>query len=539
MKSKKLYIIITILIIIFLGYLLLVAFGVDPFDDRDKTQINGLHLTQDEFTITAAWDSMDCDEYSVNIDRNGQIMVLSGIKDNHYKILNVTPGNYYRVSVSAHLKNGGWTKPVKENMVAERARQAIGVNLTEYYGFTNNEFKIKPEAVGDIEFSTSDPNVAVVSQKGKVSLKERGEAVITITASGNHRYDEASREIPVVVYPETLDKVRNIKVENISGSRAVIRWKGDELASSYTILKKDPTTGDFEKIKELSADKNYYEVTRTDFDYEIKSMAEVAGTKVDGKASDPVEVRGTTQEAAVYTEAKNIKTLDEDSLKLLAVTEGPGKTHSPQSVSLVGDKYVVTFVNGKGNKGNLVMYDKDGKVTGSVKADDIGHGNGTAYNPYTKKLYITKAQKNASSLKCGIFDGESKTSISTFNLPKYTSGIAYDETNNKYYLSKANRLYICNSDFKVEKKLMKTIRYLYPQDIAAYNGTVLVCTWVKKKTSYIDMYRASDGAYLGSYLVPMGEIEGCTVDDGYLVILVNKKGSKDRLYKTKSRIDIP
>ena len=67
-----------------------------------------------------------------------------------------------------------------------------------------------------------------------------------------------------------------------------------------------------------------------------------------------------------------------------------------------------------------------------------------------------------------------------------------------------------------------------------------MCTWVNGNTSYIDLYRVSDKAYLGSYDVSIGEIESCVVDDGYLVILMNMRGtSTDRLYKTKERIAIP
>ena len=59
------------------------------------------------------------------------------------------------------------------------------------------------------------------------------------------------------------------------------------------------------------------------------------------------------------------------------------------------------------------------------------------------------------------------------------------------------------------------------------------------KESYVDLYRISDGAYLGSIYVPVGEIESCDVDDGYLVLLINKKGPLDRIYRTKERIAIP
>ena len=68
---------------------------------------------------------------------------------------------------------------------------------------------------------------------------------------------------------------------------------------------------------------------------------------------------------------------------------------------------------------------------------------------------------------------------------------------------------------------------------------MFVCTWVSGNTSYIDMYRASDGAYLGGYDVSFGEVESCVVDDGYLVILMNNaSGDGDAIYKTTERLPI-
>ena len=150
---------------------------------------------------------------------------------------------------------------------------------------------------------------------------------------------------------------------------------------------------------------------------------------------------------------------------------------------------------------------------------------------------MVKTHKSYRTKSCSTYDGTTKESAGTFDLPKVTSGIAYDESNDRFYLSKGNEIYVCDSDFNVQKFIHKKARYDHAQDIGAYNGVVLVCTWVSGNTSYIDMSRASDGAYLGSYYDSIGEIESCIVDDGYLVILMNTRGNtKDRLYRTKERI---
>ena len=153
---------------------------------------------------------------------------------------------------------------------------------------------------------------------------------------------------------------------------------------------------------------------------------------------------------------------------------------------------------------------------------------------------MAKTHKGYKTASCSTYDGTTKKSTGTITLPRKTSGIAYDESNDCFYLSKGNEIYVCDSEFTVQKFIHKKARYNHAQDIGAYNGVVLVCTWVNGNTSYIDLYRVSDKAYLGSYDVSIGEIESCVVDDGYLVILMNMRGtSTDRLYKTKERIAIP
>ena len=130
--------------------------------------------------------------------------------------------------------------------------------------------------------------------------------------------------------------------------------------------------------------------------------------------------------------------------------------------------------------------------------------------------------------------------IDKVTLPVPTSGIAFDKSTNKFYLAYGDEMYVCDSNFKLEKTLKKSVRYIHPQDIGAYNSAFMVCTWIEEDKSFIDIYRVSDGAYLGTYDVSMGEIESCTVDDGYLVILMNTINSiDDKIYRTKKRIAIP
>ena len=77
--------------------------------------------------------------------------------------------------------------------------------------------------------------------------------------------------------------------------------------------------------------------------------------------------------------------------------------------------------------------------------------------------------------------------------------------------------------------------------MGAYHGVLMqVYSNGKNGNNYIDMYRAKDGAYLGSYKVNFGELESVIVDNGYLVMLVNMLDtSDDYIYKSKNKVFIP
>ena len=481
MKGKILFIIIFIVMLAFMAYLIRVAFVGDPFDGREE--VRNLRLTQEGFDIMANWDAVDNATYDVNVNRSGQIMALSGLADNNLTISNVTPGKLYSVTVRARLKSGDTRSAVRERIIAAKASQPIGVNVTEYYGFAGNDFKLKTTAVGEIAFRSDNREVAEVSADGRVTMKQPGDANIIISATGDDFYEEVEKEIPVFVFPETLEKIRYAKVENIDGTRAVIRWRHNEHASAYNVLKRNPVTDEYDTVAEIPSDINYYEVTRDNYDYVVKGVAEVGGKRVDGKASDPAEVRGTAAQAPSYNGVKVIKTLDDKNMDLLAVIEGPEKTKLPQAICVTENKYVVTYLNKRGSRGNLVSYNKDGSFDKITNADGIGHGNGITYNPYTKILYVPKTQIFEKTKKLRVYDGESRKFQRTAEAPEATSCIAYDPTNNKYYFSYGETMYVSDGNFKLEKTLKKTVRWFHTQDIGGYNGTILVCTWLEKKAT--------------------------------------------------------
>ena len=127
-------------------------------------------------------------------------------------------------------------------------------------------------------------------------------------------------------------------------------------------------------------------------------------------------------------------------------------------------------------------------------------------------------------------------------MPMAASGIAYDEVKNKYYFSGGEKIVIANNNLKKEKEIKK-IRYKTAQDIGAHDGVVLVTVWKGRNSSYIDLYREKDSAYIGSYDVPIGEIESVLVVDKHLALLMHNtdfKGERGEfILMTKDPVKLP
>ena len=254
-----------------------------------------------------------------------------------------------------------------------------------------------------------------------------------------------------------------------------------------------------------------------------------------------IKICGLTrvEDAKAYSSLTTVKTIDSSDVDVVTYLTGNQSSKNPQSMCFTGDKYVVAFSNRSNTSGILEAYDTDGNQVETVSTGSISHANGCTYNPNTGDIYIMRTYAGHKIHSIAVFDGETldqQDSISTNRAP---SGIAYDESNDKYYMSAGPRLYVTDGDMGLEKTIYRK-RTHNSQDMGAYNGVALSCIWTGGSTSYIDMYRASDSAYIGSISVPLGEIESVVVNDGRFVILVNVIGSsRDAIYITKDRVSIP
>ena len=512
-------------------------FGKLP--DFETKSVTELQLEQEGFNIVATWDDMGCDRYYVTVDGENYHYMIP-VKKNKCTVRHVALGKTYTVTVNGKFKDA-YSKGTRAAIQIEKLPQTIKTNTDVFDGFVEETMKLEVKARGDISFRSGDKEIATVDRDGLITCVSDGHTWVRVRADSTGVYKNASTLIEINVYPKELDKPAVPIVSYISGTKASISWKPVDFATYYHVFKRNAATGKYELIQELEEGVMTAEFIRDEGLYAVKPFCVFEEKLLSGPLSDPVEIVGTGRDAPSYKKVKIIRKLNKSSLTRIATVRGEKKAIVPQSLSMTEDRYVVTYVNRENTVGNLQSYSKkDGSFLGRVTSKKIGHGNGATYDPNKGRIYVTKTYSAAKTKSCAIFDAANIKSLGSFDLPTLANGIAYDVSNDKYYLSRLEDIYICDSDFNIEKTIKKTVRFRFPQDIGAYNGVVLVGTWLGENDSYIDLYRVSDGAYLGSISVPIGEIESCLVDDGYLVILVNiRKTNDDAIFRTKERITIP
>lgn len=237
-----------------------------------------------------------------------------------------------------------------------------------------------------------------------------------------------------------------------------------------------------------------------------------------------------------YSKLKVLKTYDSSNMTKLT-TFNVGSRKVPQSFCSNGSNYIVQFQDFLGDGDRLIAFSKSGTLLKKGEKFNGGHGNGLACGADNKIFSVDRGDK-----RCVVLNGTTLKKEKTFNLPYEARSIAYDPDTNQYYISNGGKIHVLDNNFKK----VRTIKMIghgikFHQDMGAYHGIILqVITMDKGGKNYIDMYRAKDGAYLGSYKVKVGELESVFVDNGKLVFLMNKMlTSKDHIYVSNNSISIP
>ncbi len=233
-----------------------------------------------------------------------------------------------------------------------------------------------------------------------------------------------------------------------------------------------------------------------------------------------------------------VYTFSTDNCSARFPIEGYSNAIVPQGFTYTGSKYYILYGMSAGQ--SIVTYSADGERLGASKFSFwIGHPNGITWDPVTRRCYIFKGNQkriytwNPATKKFG----KSKT-------PYSSSGVGYDNETGLIYASSHTGIRAYSADGKFShKKLFPRCKpgiFHYIQDCGAGEGFIFhgISGKNKKKTNYLDIYRAADNAYLGSIRITIGEYESAVIGpDGYLELLLNTEDMTDYVWRTPLNIN--
>ena len=206
---------------------------------------------------------------------------------------------------------------------------------------------------------------------------------------------------------------------------------------------------------------------------------------------------------------------------------------TPQGLAYSGGRYYVLYGNYFGQR--IVTYSASGKRLKATKFKfAIGHPNGITWDPVTGLCYIFKGHQTR------IYTWNPKTNkFGKSSTPYNASGGSYDRSTKQIYASSKPGMYVFSGDgsFKTLNVFGRCYHGIShsAQDCGAGGGLMFhgVSGSNYRVTNFLDVYRANDGAYLGSVKVSLGETESAIVDkDGYVRLLINHSGTTDYIWKT-------
>lgn len=541
-KKLSIFKFILILIILFIFCIVLFILGaIYSLSSRSQYDIKDLKVKQNDIYLEAQWSDVKAPGYGIILLKNNKIRFSTAFssKTNTFKVKLKDLDKEYTIIVLAKNNAGGLSSATIKRFKTHKIKQNIEVDDT-IRGIKGDTIKLQTKSRSKLDYVSVNSNTASISSSGIIRFNKEGNTKFAIHAEETNQFLPDIKKINVIVYPDTLSTPKVSKKYNTNG--VTLSWNEIKYANKYVLTKYDSYYKKYVKYKEL--DSTTLDVPRNLSKYRLVAIVNLNNKEVKSKAVD-INIKSIADDIKTYNSSHNIGELNHSNMELVTKIDGYKGANIPQSMSLVKGNYIVSFSNKGDSKGAFVEYSSNGKLIRKKAVTGIGHANGSTYNPNTNRLYTVKTHGRTPKTwtrVCTTFDS-SLNNKNTFSLPKNTSGIAYDESLGKYYLSKGNELYVTDLNFNVEKFLWKKIRYHHAQDIGAFDGIFYVCTWINGDKSYIDLYRSKDGAYLGSYYIPIGEIESCFIEirdnKKYLLLLMNNDTKYgDCILRTKESIII-
>lgn len=393
----------------------------------------------------------------------------------------------------------------------------------EYVKFQSAAVTTQPKA------ASAQPNAAVSAKPAAPAVSDAVLAQITVKDPHLPTVLEAGKGFLIkgtITSPQPMSRV-TIGVVDASG-KWVISGNYDINSTSFDMLKADKDI----VFRSLQSGNYTYRVDVT------------VGGRTVTKINAPFQVTasaivaGLLKSPADGGKARYVGTFDSSNCTKLFSITGFSKAVVPQGMTFTGSEYYIVY--GMNPMQAIVTYSASGKkIKSGGFAFNIGHPNGITWDPETKLCYIFKGNQqtiytwNPATNKYG----KSKT-------PYSSSGVAYDKTTREIYATSHTGVRVYSADGRFShKKMFKRCSHgikHYIQDCGAQDGFIFhgISGSNKHKTNFLDVYRASDGKYLGSIRIAIGEIESVVIgNDGYVQLLVNNPTRTDYVWKTPLNIN--
>ena len=130
---------------------------------------------------------------------------------------------------------GGYQGSITKTFTIMKAGQPISGTKSYRKPYGGKPFLLdaaRTAGDGALSYSSSDPKVASVSQKGKITIKGTGAATITVTAKETANYAPQTFQVEVRVSPK---KPTLSTLKPKGGRRLAISWKKDTRATGYEV----------------------------------------------------------------------------------------------------------------------------------------------------------------------------------------------------------------------------------------------------------------------------------------------------------------
>ena len=146
----------------------------------EQYQVKDLEVKQDGTGLEVNWEDTEADGYTVFLQCNGERPKIYQTEVPHCRIELDVLDQEYRVTVTAVNRIGGLSAAKSDNVATKKLAQTVETEKEKYVGLEDKKGPLEAEAHGDITYTSSNPAVVEVSDKGVMSYKRDGRAEVTI-----------------------------------------------------------------------------------------------------------------------------------------------------------------------------------------------------------------------------------------------------------------------------------------------------------------------------------------------------------------------